>query len=73
MHARMRDVINKGVTEEDLLDKVRDAFEGGWSSVKLYFMDGLPTETEADLDGIADLARKVVNEYFKVPREQRAT
>ena len=69
---RMRDVINKGVTEEDLLEKVRDAFEGGWSSVKLYFMDGLPTETEADLDGIADLAKKVTDEYFKVPREKRA-
>ena len=69
---RMRDVINKGVTEEDLLEKVRDAFSGGWNSVKLYFMDGLPTETEADLDGIADLARKVVGEYFAVPKDQRA-
>jgi len=69
---RMRDVINKGVTEADLLEKVRDAFEGGWSSVKLYFMDGLPTETTADLDGIADLARKVVAEYFNVPRDRRA-
>ena len=69
---RMRDVINKGVTEADLIEKVRDAFEGGWSSVKLYFMDGLPTETTEDLDGIADLARKVVEEYFKVPKAQRA-
>ena len=69
---RMRDVINKGVTEEDLLEKVRDAFEGGWNSVKLYFMDGLPTETEEDLDGIADLARKVVGEYFAVPKDRRA-
>jgi len=69
---RMRDVINKGVTEEDLLEKVRDAFEGGWSSVKLYFMSGLPTETDEDLDGIADLARKVVAEYFNVPKPQRA-
>ena len=69
---RMRDVINKGVTEQDLLDKVRDAFEGGWNSVKLYFMDGLPTETEEDLNGIADLARKVVGEYFAVPKNQRA-
>lgn len=69
---RLRDVINKGVTEEDLLEKVRDAFEGGWSSVKLYFMDGLPTETTEDLDGIADLAQKVVAEYFKVPKTQRA-
>ncbi len=69
---RMRDVINKGVTEQDLLEKVRDAFEGGWSSVKLYFMSGLPTETNEDLDGIADLARKVQAEYFKVPKEKRA-
>ena len=69
---RMRDVINKGVTEEDLLGKVRDAFEGGWNSVKLYFMSGLPTETYEDLDGIADLARKVIAEYFNVPKTQRA-
>lgn len=69
---RLRDVINKGVTEQDLLEKVRDAFNGGWSSVKLYFMDGLPYETYEDLDGIADLARKVVAEYFSVPREKRA-
>lgn len=69
---RLRDVINKGVTEEDLLEKCRDAFEGGWSSVKLYFMDGLPTETTEDLDGIGDLARKVVAEYFRVPKPQRA-
>ena len=69
---RMRDVINKGVTEADLLEKVHDAFEGGWNSVKLYFMDGLPTETEEDLDGIADLARKVVGEYFAVPKDRRA-
>ena len=64
---RMRDVI-----KADLLEKVRDAFEGGWSSVKLYFMSGLPTETDEDLDGIADLARKVVAEYFNVPKTQRA-
>ena len=69
---RLRDVINKGVTEEDLLEKVSDAFQGGWSSVKLYFMMGLPTETTADLDGIADLARKVVSAYFAVPKGQRA-
>ena len=69
---RLRDVINKGVTEEDLIEKVRDAFEGGWSSVKLYFMMGLPTETYEDLDGIADLADKVVKQYFAVPKAQRA-
>ena len=69
---RLRDVINKGVTEQDLIEKARDAFQGGWSSIKLYFMDGLPTETYEDLDGIADLARKVVAEYFKVPKGERA-
>ena len=69
---RLRDVINKGVTEDDLIEKVRDAFQGGWSSVKLYFMMGLPTETYDDLDGIADLAGKVVREYFAVPKDQRA-
>ncbi len=69
---RLRDVINKGVTEADLMEKVSDAFQGGWSSVKLYFMMGLPTETYEDLDGIADLARKVVGAYFAVPKEKRA-
>ncbi len=69
---RLRDVINKGVTEEDLMGKVQDAFEGGWSSVKLYFMIGLPTETYDDLDGIADLARKVTAAYFAVPKDKRA-
>ena len=69
---RLRDVINKGVTEADLIEKVHDAFEGGWSSVKLYFMMGLPTETYEDLDGIADLADKVVKQYFAVPKAQRA-
>ena len=69
---RLRDVINKGVTEADLMEKVTDAFQGGWSSVKLYFMMGLPTETYEDLDGIADLARKVVSAYFAVPKGQRA-
>ena len=69
---RLRDVINKGVTEADLIEKAHDAFEGGWSSVKLYFMMGLPTETYDDLDGIADLAQKVVDQYFAVPKAQRA-
>ncbi len=69
---RLRDVINKGVTEADLIEKVTDAFQGGWSSVKLYFMIGLPTETYEDLDGIADLAQKVVRAYFAVPKGQRA-
>ena len=56
---RLRDAINKNVTEEDLLSSCRTAFEGGWSSVKLYFMLGLPTETDEDVLGIADLANKV--------------
>jgi radical SAM family uncharacterized protein len=58
---RLRDAINKDVREEDLLQSCRTAFTGGWSSVKLYFMLGLPTETDEDVLGIADLARKV---YF---------
>ena len=69
---RLRDVINKGVTEDDLMRAVTDAFEQGWSSVKLYFMIGLPTETDEDVLGIADLAQKVRRCYFAVPKEQRA-
>lgn len=69
---RLRDVINKGVTEEDLLRSVTDAFESGWSTVKLYFMIGLPTETDEDILGIADLARKVVAAYHQVPKDKRA-
>ena len=69
---RLRDVINKGVTEQDLLEKVTDAFQGGWSSVKLYFMIGLPTETYEDLDGIGHLAHVVNQAYFAVPKDQRA-
>ena len=56
---RLRDVINKGVTEDDLIRSVTDAFDQGWSAVKLYFMLGLPTETDEDVLGIADLANKV--------------
>lgn len=68
---RLRDVINKGVTEEDLMRSVRDAFESGYSSVKLYFMMGLPTETDEDLLGIIDLAKKVVELYYEMPKERR--
>ena len=57
---RLRDVINKGVTEEDLMGAVEGAFRAGWTAVKLYFMIGLPTETREDLDGIAYLANRVV-------------
>lgn len=69
---RLRDVINKGITEEDLMSSVTDAFAGGWSSVKLYFMFGLPTETYEDIDGISDLAGKVVRKYFETPKHIRA-
>lgn len=68
---RLRDVINKGVTEEDLLKAVSLAFNGGWSGVKLYFMLGLPTETLEDVEGIADLAFKVVDVYRNVPKEKK--
>ena len=68
---RLRDVINKGVTEEDLLRTVRDAFEAGWQGVKLYFMIGLPTETDEDILGIAELARKVSREFYSMPKEKR--
>ncbi|NLD46346.1 MAG: TIGR03960 family B12-binding radical SAM protein [Clostridiaceae bacterium] len=68
---RLRDVINKGVTEDDLLKSVTTAFNGGWSGVKLYFMLGLPTETFEDIEGIAELGRKVADAYYQVPRENR--
>ncbi len=68
---RLRDVINKGVTEDDLIRAVTDAFSQGWSAVKLYFMIGLPTETDEDVMGIADLAQKVRACYFAIPKEQR--
>ncbi|MCT4594956.1 MAG: TIGR03960 family B12-binding radical SAM protein [Anaeromicrobium sp.] len=68
---RLRDVINKGITEEDLTKTVREAFQLGWTTVKLYFMIGLPTETYEDLDGIVDLANKVVDIYYSIPKEKR--
>lgn len=61
---RMRDVINKNVTEEEVLRTCATAFQGGYTAVKLYFMLGLPTETDEDLAGIAELAQKVVNLYY---------
>ena len=69
---RLRDVINKGVTEEDLIRSVTDAFEQGWSAVKLYFMIGLPTETDEDVLGIARLAALVRSCYLSLPKEKRA-
>ena len=69
---RLRDVINKGITGEDIKNSLRIAFEGGWNNVKLYFMVGLPTETEEDIEGIANLAKEVVDVYYSTPREKRA-
>ena len=68
---RLRDVINKNVSEDDLMRSVGIAFRGGKSNVKLYFMNGLPTETMEDIEGISTLATKVVGEYFKLPKPQR--
>lgn len=68
---RMRDIINKGVTEEDLIKSVYTAFSQGWSTIKLYFMLGLPYETKEDVLGIADLGKKVVEQYFYVPKNVR--
>jgi radical SAM family uncharacterized protein len=68
---RMRDIINKCVTEENLLTSAKNAFESGWSTLKLYFMIGLPYETLEDVIGIAELGEKVVSEYFKVPKNIR--
>lgn len=69
---RLRDVINKGITEEDILEGARQAFEGGWNRVKLYFMLGLPTETEEDRKGIAWLCEKIAELYYEqVPKELR--
>ena len=68
---RLRDVINKNVSEEDLMRSVGIAFRGGKSNVKLYFMNGLPTETDEDIVGIADLAKKVVDQYYAMPKPER--
>lgn len=68
---RMRNVINKGLTEEVILDGAGKAFEGGWNKVKLYFMLGLPTETEDDIKGIAHLAEKIAERYYEIPKDQR--
>lgn len=68
---RLRDVINKGLTEEIILHGAGEAFQGGWNRVKLYFMLGLPTETEEDMKGIARLAEKIAERYYEIPKEQR--
>ncbi|MDO4343491.1 MAG: TIGR03960 family B12-binding radical SAM protein [Eubacteriales bacterium] len=68
---RLRDVINKGLTEDVILKGAGDAFSGGWNKVKLYFMLGLPTETEEDQKEIAHLAEKIAERYYEIPKDQR--
>lgn len=69
---RLRDVINKGLSEEAILKGSTEAFQGGWTRVKLYFMLGLPTETEEDIKGIADLSNKIAAVFYEtVPKEKR--
>ena len=68
---RLRDVINKNLTEEEILTTCKTAFEGGYTSVKLYFMLGLPTETDEDLIGIANLGQKIVDTYYSLPNKPK--
>lgn len=68
---RMRNVINKGLTEEVILKGAMDAFHGGWNRVKLYFMLGLPGERDDDIEGIALLSDKIAREYYTIPKEER--
>lgn len=68
---RMRDVINKGLDEETILEGAFTAFKGGWNKVKLYFMLGLPTETEDDIKDIAHLSEKVAEKYYEIPKDER--
>lgn len=68
---RLRDVINKNITEGEIMRTCKMAFEGGYSNVKLYFMLGLPDETLEDVEGIAELAQKVLDLYYAIPKEQR--
>ena len=70
---RLRDVINKNVTEDEVIRTCTKAFDNGWTSVKLYFMMGLPTETMEDIEGIADLAMQVVHAFYKNPNRQKGT
>ncbi len=69
---RLRDVINKNITEENVMKSADLLFRGGWTNVKLYFMIGLPTETMDDVRGIADLAGRALGVYFAIPKEERA-
>lgn len=68
---RLRDVINKNVLEEDLLRTAEIAFRGGYDRIKLYFMIGLPTETDEDIRAIAELSEKVINVFYEIPKEER--
>lgn len=68
---RMRNVINKGITEEQIINGCAMAFKGGWNKVKLYFMLGLPSETVEDIEGIALLSEKVAEEYYLIPKSER--
>ena len=68
---RLRDVINKNITEDDILGTCATAFRGGYTAVKLYFMMGLPTETDEDIIGIADLAQKIVDLYYSLPEKPK--
>ena len=68
---RLRDVINKGITEEEILRGSSLAFEGGWDRVKLYFMVGLPTETDEDIKGIVKLSSDIVDKFYELPKEKR--
>lgn len=68
---RIRDVINKGLTEEVILKGAGMAFESGWNKVKLYFMLGLPTETIDDMKGIAHLSERIAERYYEIPKDQR--
>ena len=68
---RLRDVINKGLTEEVILEGAGEAFKGGWQKVKLYFMLGLPTETKKDQEAIAELANQIAVRYYEIPKEKR--
>lgn len=68
---RMRDVINKGLTEEDIFSGAMEAFNGGWNRVKLYFMLGLPGETYDDIEGIAKLSNDIASLYYTIPKDKR--
>lgn len=68
---RLRDVINKNITEDEIMSGCKIAFEGGYTNVKLYFMMGLPTETDEDIVGIAELAQKIVNLFYSLPTKPK--